>query len=109
MGSPAPSGAAHPDPDLVTGWTVYIVRCSDDTLYTGIARDAARRIEEHNAGKGLAASYTRTRRPVVLVYRESAPTRSDALKREYAIKQLTRAQKQALIDDGGPVAPPAAS
>lgn len=77
-------------------WTIYIVRCSDDTLYTGIALDAARRVAEHNAGK-LSANYTRSRRPVALVYRETAETRSEALKREYAIKQLTRQQKEILI------------
>lgn len=78
-------------------WTIYIVRCSDDTLYTGIARDAVRRVGEHNAGKALAANYTRGRRPVVLVYQETAETRSEALKREYAIKQLTRQEKEILI------------
>jgi len=77
-------------------WTIYIVRCSDDTLYTGIALDAARRVAEHNAGK-LSANYTRSRRPVVLVHQETAETRSEALKREYAIKQLTRQQKEILI------------
>ena len=77
-------------------WTIYIVRCSDDTLYTGIALDAVKRVAEHNAGK-LSASYTRSRRPVVLVYQETAETRPEALKREYAIKQLTRQEKETLI------------
>ena len=52
----------------MSAWTIYIVRCSDDTLYTGIARDAVKRVGEHNSSKLLAASYTRGRRPVVLVY-----------------------------------------
>ena len=71
-------------------WFVYIVRCTDNTLYTGICKDVMRRIEEHNSSGALAASYTRARRPVSLVYSESAETRSAALKREYEIKQLTR-------------------
>jgi putative endonuclease len=85
---------------MTVDWTVYIVRCSDDTLYTGIARDAIRRVEEHNGGKHLAANYTRARRPVVLVYQESVETRSEALKREYAIKQMGRAEKEALVKAG---------
>lgn len=78
-------------------WQVYIVRCADGSLYTGIARDLERRITEHNADKGAGASYTRSRRPVRLVYQEPAPDRSTASKREYQIKQLSRAEKLALI------------
>jgi len=78
-------------------WFVYIVRCADDSLYTGIAKDVERRIEEHNSGNALAASYTRSRRPVELVYKEAVDTRSTALKREYEIKQLTRRQKDDLL------------
>lgn len=78
-------------------WQVYIARCADGTLYTGIARDVDRRIAEHNAGKGAAANYTRARRPVVLVYCEPAENRSDASRREYRIKQLSRAEKLALV------------
>lgn len=78
-------------------WCVYIVRCADGSLYTGIARDAVRRVAEHNRNDQLAASYTRGRRPVVLVYQEPAPSRSAAGKREYQIKQMTRRQKEALI------------
>jgi putative endonuclease len=81
----------------MTTWTVYIVRCADDTLYTGIARDAARRVEEHNSNDLLAARYTRTRRPVALVYEDVVATRSDALKHEYRIKQMTRKEKEKLI------------
>jgi len=78
-------------------WFVYIVRCADDTLYTGIAKDVARRIEEHNSSNLLAASYTRARRPVVLVHKEEVKTRSAAARREYEIKQLTRREKESLI------------
>lgn len=82
----------------MSSWTIYIVRCSDDTLYTGIARDAVKRVGEHNSSKLLAANYTRGRRPVVLVYQETAETRSAALKREYAIKQMSREEKEELIN-----------
>ena len=78
-------------------WNVYIVRCADGSLYTGIATDVARRVEEHNANNLLAARYTRTRRPVVLVYREAAATRSAAGKREYELKQMSREEKEVLM------------
>ena len=78
---------------------VYIVHCSDETLYTGIATELERRIEEHNnSDKG--AKYTRVRRPVTLVYSEEHPDRSSASKREYEIKKkMTRKQKLELIKD----------
>ena len=76
-------------------WHVYIVRCSDGTLYTGIARDLEKRIAEHNSEAG-GARYTRPRRPVELVYSEEAASRSEALKREYEIKRLPRAGKEDL-------------
>ncbi len=85
---------------LSSSWHVYIVRCADDSLYTGIARDVERRIAEHNAGNGLAANYTRSRRPVALVYQEAAADRSAASRREYQIKQLSRGQKLALVAGG---------
>ena len=75
-------------------WAVYLVRCADGSLYTGVATDVARRVAEHNAGTG--ARYTRARRPVVLVHQEPAPDRSAALRREYALKQLPRALKDRL-------------
>jgi putative endonuclease len=78
-------------------WFVYIVRCADNSLYTGICKDVMRRIEEHNSSGALAASYTRSRRPVTLVYSEQAETRSAALKREYEIKQLTRQEKDEFL------------
>ena len=74
---------------------VYVVRCADGTLYTGYARDALARVRMHNRGHG--ARYTSGRRPVTLVYSESCRSTSKALRREYAIKQMTRAQKEALI------------
>lgn len=80
---------------------VYIVRCADDTLYTGIATELERRIEEHNSS-GKGAKYTRTRRPVVLVYHESYETRSEASRREYQIKKrMSRKEKLLLIGDFG--------
>jgi putative endonuclease len=82
-------------------WQVYIARCADGTLYTGIARDVEKRIAEHNAGKGASANYTRARRPVVLVYQEPADDRSSASKREYQIKQLSRAEKLELVLSSG--------
>lgn len=77
---------------------VYIVCCADDTLYTGIARDLERRIEEHNSSE-KGAKYTRARRPVTLVYSEEYPDRSAASKREYEIKKkMSRVEKLRLID-----------
>lgn len=76
-------------------WYVYILRCRDHTLYTGITDDVTRRLEQHNSGKG--AKYTRGRGPVELIYQETLPTKGDALRRELAIKAMTRAQKLELI------------
>ncbi len=77
-------------------WFLYIVQCHDDTLYTGITTDISRRLKEHNAKKG--AFYTKNKTPVKLVYQEDMASRSDALKREKAIKRLTRAEKLELIN-----------
>ena len=74
---------------------VYIVRCADGTLYTGYARDPRARERTHNSGRG--AKYTAGRRPVRLVYQEAFRSAGKALAREYAVKQLTRAQKDALV------------
>jgi putative endonuclease len=76
-------------------WKVYIVRCSDDTLYTGITTDIERRIKEHNDSKG--AKYTRARGPVELVYLAEFKDRSEASKEEWRIKALSREEKLALI------------
>ena len=77
-------------------WFVYIVRCNDNTLYTGVAKDLAKRLQQHNHGND-GAKYTRGRRPVELVYQEHAASRSMAQQREYSIKRLSAAQKQQLI------------
>ena len=83
---------------------VYVIKCSDETLYTGYTTDIEKRVAEHNGEGGTAtaksagARYTRGRRPVELVYSEKFATRSEAMQREYAIKQLSRPQKQALIE-----------
>lgn len=73
----------------------YILKCKDDSLYTGWTNDLKKRITSHNAGKG--AKYTKARRPVELVYYEEFQTREEAMKREYAIKQLSRKEKEALV------------
>ncbi len=76
-------------------WVVYIVECRDETLYTGITNDVEKRLAAHNTGIG--ARYTRGRGPVRLVYRELCADRSEASKRERAIKRLTTAEKRLLI------------
>lgn len=78
-------------------WVVYMLRCGDGSLYTGCTNDLSRRLEAHRSGKG--AKYTRSRPPVALAYLEAAADRSAALRREAAIKQLTRRQKLALIEE----------
>ena len=75
---------------------VYILRCSDGTLYTGYTDDVLRRFQVHQSGRG--AKYTRSRLPVELVYSEELPDKSAALRREAAIKKMTRAQKLALFE-----------
>lgn len=81
-------------------WMVYIVRCADGTLYTGVAIDVTARIAQHNGERANGARYTRARRPVKLVYREHAANRSAACRREYRIKRMTRREKLALIETG---------
>ena len=75
--------------------SVYMLSCADGSLYTGWTNDLAKRLDNHQAGKG--AKYTRSRLPVMLVYHETYETESEARKRECAIKKLTRQQKQQLI------------
>ena len=75
-------------------WFVYMVRCADGSLYTGIAKDVARRCKQHN--DGTAARYTRSRLPVELVYYEAHPSQSSALKREAAVKAMDRREKLAM-------------
>ena len=77
---------------------VYILRCGDGSLYTGIAVDVDRRVAVHNSGKG--AKYTRSRLPVSVVYREKFPDKGAALRREMEIKKLTRENKLKLIQEG---------
>ena len=78
---------------------VYVLRCGDDSLYTGYTTDVERRVREHNAGQ--AAKYTRGRTPVELVHTERYDSQSEAMAREYEIKQLSRSQKERLVDEGG--------
>lgn len=75
----------------------YMVQCGDGTLYTGYTTDVFRRTKEHNRGKG--AKYTRSRLPVSLVYYEVHETKTDAMKREYDLKQLTRVEKLKLVEE----------
>ena len=77
------------------GWIVYLLRCRDGSLYTGITNDLSKRLKVHAAGK--ASRYTRSRLPVSLAYTEPQPSKSRALKREAAIKKLSRRQKDILI------------
>ena len=79
---------------MTESWHVYIVRCSDDTLFTGITNSLSNRIKTHNEGKG--AKYTRGRLPVTLVHKERLTSKSAALKRELQIKKLSRVQKEKL-------------
>jgi len=80
-------------------WYLYILHCGDGTLYTGITDDVTRRLAAHRAGKG--AKYTRGRGPLELVYTEALPDKGAALRREAAVKKLTRAGKEKLIRGGG--------
>jgi putative endonuclease len=82
--------------EVAKSFAVYIVECADQTLYTGYTTDIDARIKTHNEGKA-GAKYTRIRRPVRLVYLERVASKSEALKREYAIKQMTRPEKLSLV------------
>lgn len=81
------------------GWWVYLLRCSDGTLYAGATNDLERRLAQHAAGRG--AAYTRSRLPVELVWSEPARDRGAALRREASIKRLDRRRKLALVAGGG--------
>ena len=76
-------------------WTVYVLRCRDGSLYTGITNDLPKRLLRHKAG--TASAYTRSRLPVRLVYQERQPDRSAALRREAAVRRLSRGEKLALV------------
>ncbi|MFK7779561.1 MAG: GIY-YIG nuclease family protein [Candidatus Gracilibacteria bacterium] len=80
-------------------WIVYILECSDNTLYTGITVDIKRRLIEHN-NSDLGAKYTKARRPVQVIYTATFDSRSEASKEEYRIKQLTRKEKEKLVKEG---------
>lgn len=84
---------------MTDSWFVYVLRCADQSLYTGVTTDPARRLDEHNGldGSQKGARYTRHRRPVVLVYQENCADRRSACQREYAIKQLSKSAKEKLI------------
>lgn len=83
---------------MSSNWYVYFVRCSDNSLYTGITTDLQRRIDEHNHSNKLGAKYTRVRRPVELVYWEQQLDRKTASQREYQLKQLKKSAKESLIE-----------
>lgn len=80
----------------MTAHWVYVLECSDGTLYTGYTVDLERRVDEHDAGDG--AKYTRGRTPVELLYSEEFDSKSAAMQREYEIKQLSRSEKETLVD-----------
>lgn len=79
-------------------WKVYILRCADNSLYTGITTDVERRLQEHNSDNKKGARYTRARRPVDLVYQEQYDDRAEASSRECQLKKLSRSEKIRLID-----------
>lgn len=83
-------------PEIRVGWSVYIVECADGSYYTGVSTDVQRRVHEHNHS-ARAAKYTRVRRPVKLIWWEDHVDRASACRREWAIKQMSRTQKQALL------------
>lgn len=87
--------AAYPE----APWFLYILRCKDGSFYTGVSNDVERRLKAHQDGK--ASRYTRTRRPVALIYSEECGSRSLALARECAVKSLSRDAKDALVAGGG--------
>ena len=81
----------------IVQWYVYILRCSDNSLYTGITTDLERRIKEHNNSNKLGAKYTRVRRPVSLVYSETSLNRKTASQKEYKLKRLNKSEKEKLV------------
>ena len=78
-------------------WQVYLLQCADQSLYAGVTKDLARRLQQHNGQLAGGARYTQARRPVALVWSEVCDSRSDAQQREHALRRLSRAQKLALI------------
>jgi len=92
-------GATKKRKKKASAWVLYVLKCRDNTLYTGITSDISRRINQHN--NGTASRYTRSRLPVKLIFSEPCRNRSQALKKEYAMKQLSRKEKNAYISDHG--------
>lgn len=86
--------------EQVSMWYLYLIRCANGHLYTGITTDVARRFNEHQSSSPKAAKYLRGKGPLTLMYQEQVGTRSDALKREIAVKKLSRSQKLAMIEFG---------
>lgn len=86
--------------EQVSMWYLYLIRCANGHLYTGITTDVARRFNEHQSNGPKAAKYLRGKGPLTLMYQEQVGTRSDALKREIAVKKLSRVRKLALIEFG---------
>ena len=85
-------------------WQVYLLQCADQSLYAGVTRDLARRLQQHNGKLAGGARYTQARRPVALVWSDACDSRSEAQQREYALRRLSREQKLALIagaEEGG--------
>jgi predicted GIY-YIG superfamily endonuclease len=80
-------------------WFLYVLQCSDGTLYTGITNNLARRLAQHN--NGTASRYTRSRLPIRVVFQEPCRSRSHALKKEYKVKAMSRKQKEAYIEENG--------
>jgi len=92
-----PSDTESP-PQANTPWFVYILRCADESLYTGVTTDIDKRLKQHNGIEKNGARYTRGRQPVKLVYHEHAVSRASACKREHAIKSLKRQEKELIIE-----------
>ena len=86
---------------MAVNWYVYMVRCADDTLYTGVTTDIERRLREHNES-ARGARYTRSRRPVTVVWQEQSTSRAAACRREYEVRHLNRLQKLSLVADSSP-------
>ncbi|MEI8601791.1 GIY-YIG nuclease family protein [Shewanella sp. PP-Sp27a-2] len=102
--NPVPLNSAPLKPTPIKSsslWYLYLVRCANGHLYTGVTTDIARRFSEHQSGGIKSAKYLRGKGPLTLMYQEQVGTRSDALKREIAVKKLSRAQKLTLIESGG--------
>ena len=92
-------GALKKRTQKASAWSLYVLKCRDGTLYTGITADLPRRVQQHN--DGTASRYTRSRLPIKLIFSEPCRSRSQALKKEYALKQLSREKKEGYIRENG--------